>query len=83
VSNGWKDILARSGDENLGATLIRLARQAAALRQYQTAFAIANDGSKWGRTPLTSPSGSDGSAGAGPDSWVPVLTDDVRREVDA
>lgn len=68
MSNGWKDILARSGDDNLGATLIRLARQAAALHQYQVA---------------TRTSVERGSAGADPDSLVPVLTDDVRREVNA
>ncbi|MHB1156376.1 MAG: hypothetical protein ACYC26_05990 [Phycisphaerales bacterium] len=72
MSNGWKDILARSGDENLGATLIRLARQAAALHQYQVVTP--------GSVPAVVP---DGSVGTGPDSLVPVLTDDVRREVNA
>ncbi len=37
VSNGWKDILEQAGDADLGAALIRLARQAAALHQFQAA----------------------------------------------
>ena len=70
MSNDWKDILDRAGDDNLGATLIRLARQATALHQYQN--------------PAMFPQTLEhGSAGADPDPMVPAQPGNVRMEVNA
>ncbi len=43
MSNGWKDILKRAGDETAGQALIRLARQAAALHQAEMAARCSED----------------------------------------
>ena len=70
MSSEWKDILERSGDVNLGATLIRLARQATALHQYQAASTLAVSA-------LHEP------VEAGSDPLVPARKGGVRMEVNA
>lgn len=67
MSNSWKDILDRAGDRNIGATLMRLARQATALHQFEQVARQTDCG----------------SAESGRDLVVSAHPGNVRKEVNA